>query len=204
MPKWIDFFLTKVRSDFPMLYLAHIKGEAVCVRQANDIKSLRDFSPKHIGYMDTNRYIVNNMIVASQKGETSTLTRFQFLLAVSISHEIVHLLTGFLAGEKANTLHTPPDTSVEGYGTRTKGESGRFMEDLLFGGQTEMWQNHQDPAGVIQAGIPYLLDDGLPKSRARLINTAYINSFVKGGKSSHSVLKSQHFLLPWLITQTKL
>lgn len=204
MPKWISFFLTKVRSNFPMLYLAHTKAEAVCVRQANDIKKLEDFSPKHIGYMDVNRYIVNNMITAAQKNDASNLTRFEFLLGISIAHEIVHLLTGFLAGEKANTLHTPPDTSAEGYGTRRRGEAGRFMEELLFGGQTEMWMNPQDPLGVLQAGTPYLLDNGLPKARARLINTAYINKFVKGGECFHSVKKFQYPRSSWLLSRPRL
>lgn len=183
MPKWIEFFLKTMRSDFPMVYLSHMEGEARAVRQANEIKALKDFSPKHIGYMDVNRYIVNNMIAASQRNDAANLARFQFEMAISIAHEVVHFLTGFLAGEKADTLSTPPDTSVDGYGSKRLGEAGRYWEATLLGGQAQTWQNPKDPAGVLQAGTLYLMDDGMAKSRARLINMAYVNAFVSGSRS---------------------
>lgn len=193
MPKWITFFLTKMRSSFPMTYLSHMEGEALACRQANDIKALKDFSPKHIGYMDVNRYIVNNIIAAEQRGDTKNLKLFRFEMSISIAHEIVHFLTGFLNGEKADKMFTPPEVGARGYTTGKRGEAGRYWEELLLGGQTELWQNAADPAGVHQAGIPYLFVDGTGKSKARIINTAYIDNFIAGGKFTSPLKLSRVF-----------
>lgn len=184
LSRWIDVFLRCMRNDFPMTYLAHMKGEAMAVRQANNMKAMSSFSPKHMGYMDVNRYIINNMISARARKDVRTETLFRFQMVISIGHEIVHFLTGFFTGDKADKIGTPPRTAVAGYGTNVRGEAGRFWEQSLLGGQLEMWEDKANQLGILQAGQPYLMDDGQAKSRARVVNYGYIEQFIAGSKSS--------------------
>ncbi|KAL1863130.1 hypothetical protein Daus18300_008123 [Diaporthe australafricana] len=177
---WIDFFLGRMRNDFPMTYLSHMSGEAATVRQANYMKDLGSFSPKHMGYLNINRYIINNLILANERNDEKSENLFRFQMIISIGHEIVHFLTGFLTGEKADKIGTPRETSAPWYGTRDYGEAGRFWEEKFFGGQMEMWEDKSDPLGALQAGKPYLMDDGNPKSRARAIDIDFINEFFSG------------------------
>lgn len=182
MSGYIDIFLRCMRNDFPMTYLSSMEGEAMAVRQANDMKSIGVFEPKKIGYMDINRYVFNNMIAASKRNDTENYMLFRFQMVISIAHEIVHFLTGFLTGEKADRLGTPPGTSAAGYGNRRTGEAGRYWEEFFLGGQMEMWPNAANRTGtpmyVLQAGTPYLMADGTPKAVAKLVDTNYIKQFM--------------------------
>lgn len=199
---WINVFLTCMRNDFPMTYLSSMQGEAMAVRQANDMKSLGAFEPKKIGYMDINRYILNNMISAHKRNDGTNYMLFRFQMVISIAHEIVHFLTGFLTGEKADRVATPPDVAAAGYGNRTTGEAGRYWEQFFLGGQVEMWPSVANKAGtpmyMLQAGTPYLMADGTPKAAAKVVDANYIKQFMGGSK----LIPGRLLFFPFLLKST--
>ncbi|XXG99471.1 hypothetical protein Hte_005810 [Hypoxylon texense] len=99
--------------------------------------------------------------------------RFKFQMVITVAHEIVHLLTGFLTGT-ARPL-TPPGVSL-----RTAGESGRYWESILLGGVVEIFEDGSDPLRERQAGLPYLIEDSENSAPAQLVSTTYITNFLNG------------------------
>lgn len=107
------------------------------------------------------------------------------------THEVgAHLLVTFLRNGRVNT---PPTITVQGYGSRTVGESGRFLEAYLFGGTTEYYRaasqdmhqvcNSKSFGGYVidrrQTGIPYQIDH---QNRAWRISSTTINEICRYGE----------------------
>jgi len=165
-----------------MTYLSKMEGEAMARRQSG-INDMAQFDPKICGYIDINRTIVNNMIICRQNPNSGdNYSLFKFQMAISVAHEIVHFLTGFLTGRITDRPHTPDTVTLQPYGTRARGEAGRYWESIALGGVTEFYLNERDPLRESQAGTPYLLDNGFNSSPAREISLAYIREFVQHSK----------------------
>jgi hypothetical protein len=60
---------------------------------------------------------------------------FKFQMVISVAHEILHFLTGFLTGNLKPS--TPKGVTAEPYGQPRVGEAGRYWESKLLGGFVE-------------------------------------------------------------------
>lgn len=60
--------------------LADMGGDAMVVRQHNEMKPTGAFPPKTMGYVDMDRYAVNNMIQARDKEDAKNDMLFRFPL----------------------------------------------------------------------------------------------------------------------------
>ncbi|OJD25585.1 hypothetical protein ACJ73_03042 [Blastomyces percursus] len=141
---------------------------------------LEDFDPrKHMIH-------INAQMAAADAGTPMADKHFQtfiFQLANTFVHEVGgHLLMTFLSdlivdenGQVARPF-TPPSVSYSNYAACDNcmaGESGRALEDILFGGSLEYY--HDPSGGPRQPGIPYLLDED---SLVRCIPEAFISNFL--------------------------
>lgn len=104
-----------------------------------------------------------------------------FQLGISIAHEIVHFLTGFLTGTPFPD--TPPAVTYGGFGDDVTGESGRYWEGHLLGGIVDFYEDSRDPLGSLQAGVPVLSYTYLDNNRQGTIRWVrisqdYIRRFV--------------------------
>lgn len=120
------------------------------------------------------------MIYADAQNDSNNYNLFKFQMAITVAHEIVHLLTGYLTGKKLPP--TPPGVSLPSYGNTNSGESGRYWESQLLGGVVEFYEDKQDALGNKQSGIPYLMDDGRGSAPARLVSIDYVNEFLNSSK----------------------
>lgn len=86
---------------------------------------------------------------------------FMFSLAKSFYHELGHMFVTFLGG---GVVNTPPHIMVyrSGEPLRAIGEAGRFVEDLLLGGLTNIFKDKEDDDDQVCLFLP-----GLGKSSAR-------------------------------------
>lgn len=72
---------------------------------------------------------------------------FHFLFAAATAHELMHAFVALLGGVgDAPHTYTPPGTTHLDYGDSTSnlGESGRYMENVLFGGSLEVYRDPND------------------------------------------------------------
>lgn len=82
---------------------------------------------------------------------------FHFHLTLTLVHEITHLFTGFLSGNRRP--NTPPKARTKIYGDRLNGEAGRVFEIQFFNGYPEMRYIEGHSLGYNQAGSPVISDD---------------------------------------------
>ena len=93
---------------------------------------------------------------------------YLFALALTVAHELTHFFVAYLAqGRTTSDTYTPPTVSylnyaaeVDGAGAPTVGESGRWLENVLFGGSIEFYRDVEDDDGQVR--IPsFFLDMNL-------------------------------------------
>ncbi|KAH6844654.1 hypothetical protein B0I37DRAFT_166178 [Chaetomium sp. MPI-CAGE-AT-0009] len=124
--------------------------------------------------------IMNMVYVRGQPEEVagSSYDLYKFQMVVSVAHEIVHFLTGFLTGTMRP--HTPPGVTAEPYGNKPKsGEAGRYWENDFLGGFLEMWSLPDDPLGARQPGVPMLFLSGKADQMTGLeVSMSYIDDFL--------------------------
>lgn len=178
MRHWVGFFLQGLRRSFPDVYLTDTDGEASTQRRdwGDD---MHKFEGRDAGVMNFNRVIMENTIRARDQDSDEArqnLVRFRFLMGISVAHEICHLLMGFFTGEGQPL--TPRKICLVGYNEGKKGEAGRVFEGEVFGGVVEFYQDKNDPLGVYQAGIPYLIEDGRGNVPAKRVCPSYMEDFV--------------------------
>lgn len=183
MPIWIRRFLASMRENFPAVFLSdEVEGEAEAERLewAND---MREYDAGLAGNLYLSRVLIDNMVYARQNYNVAgdSYSMFKFQMGISIAHEIVHLLTGFVSGTPRPD--TPPSITLDPYGTRRRGEAGRLWESVLLGGVVEFWSSNDDPLGVRQAGMPFLFADGRRNTDGYQVSLNYINEIINGGKS---------------------
>jgi hypothetical protein len=80
-------------------------------------------------------------------------TRFEFMFGAAFAHELCHVFVCFLAGESRadEDSYTPPAVTAPGYSQHLRrgggaatirgGESGRWVEQLLYGGNLEFFRD---------------------------------------------------------------
>ncbi|KAF4443138.1 hypothetical protein F53441_11537 [Fusarium austroafricanum] len=112
---------------------------------------------------------------------------FQFMFAAATVHEICHIFVGYISqdGRHGGGFGTPPSITHLNYGRqqrrdaggRIQGESGRWVENRLFGGTLEFYQNNNDDAG--QVGILHILD---AHDVAHRVTSQAILNFIEGDR----------------------
>ncbi|OAA66568.1 plasma membrane ferric-chelate reductase [Niveomyces insectorum RCEF 264] len=88
---------------------------------------------------------------------------FLFMFGAATVHELCHAFVGYLAqgAVSANAL-TPPNVDHLDYGSSQsqlldipRGEAGRWVENILYGGSLEYYFSESDDIG--QVGVPYII-----------------------------------------------
>ena len=81
---------------------------------------------------------------------------FLFILAKSFLHELGHMFVTFLG--KGDT-DTPPRMNAQQVGSpqNTRGEAGRYLEDLVFGGLVKVMRNPAEDDSQVCAYLPSLM-----------------------------------------------
>ncbi|KAF3805003.1 hypothetical protein GCG54_00005748 [Colletotrichum gloeosporioides] len=178
----INLFLQKIRSSFPLVFLTLFDGEGVTTKRKGEWgDNLQNYEPQVAVWLELHSYIIDNMLFARQQSKEvagHSYALFKFQMVITVAHEICHMLTNFLTG--AHRPNTPSSLKVAGYGGPRTGESGRWWEVQMFGGLVEFYENQKDPLGARQAGVPYLMTNGNPKSPARQLSINYVLEFVNG------------------------
>ncbi|WAO86976.1 Hypothetical protein NCS54_00426800 [Fusarium falciforme] len=179
LASWINKFLVRVREDFFTVFIRDIGGEALAERlEWPGEYNMADYEAGPVGNLSLNRVLVENMIHAHQRPPPEAYARFKFQLSISIAHEVVHFLTGFLLGSPRS--NTPRGVTLQGWGNMRTGEAGRYWEAALLGGVVEFRSDRNDTLGVRQAGTPYLFPNGRHDTPGRRISLSYITEFVDG------------------------
>ena len=184
MPFWVGQFLAALRKDFPPIFIDDsVKGEAE-VERAEWGSKMEQYDASKAGDFFLSEPIINNMAwVRTQPpadaGDAYNIFKFQ--MAISVAHEIVHLLVGFLTGKA--TPDTPTVVTGPGYGEPRRGESGRYWEHKFLGGYLECWSVDSHALDRRQPGLPYLFKAG-PRatSKGQRVSATYIAEFLEGSK----------------------
>lgn len=103
MPLWINRFLECMREDFPPVYLAKSDGEGYTKREVWGT-NMKDYVAAEAGKLVLNKALIDNMLFARENEARHSYNVFRFQLAITIAHELLHFLTGFLTGYDADWL----------------------------------------------------------------------------------------------------
>jgi hypothetical protein len=95
--------------------------------------------------------------------------QFQFVFAIATAHELCHVFVAYLSRNTNNgERFTPGGVTFLEYGESEEvGESGRFIENLLFGGAMEWYRDRNDDDGQVSinsslAPSPVALSRNMP------------------------------------------
>ncbi|KAK3896975.1 hypothetical protein C8A05DRAFT_39475 [Staphylotrichum tortipilum] len=167
MRNWVGFFLSRLRGCFPEIDIKRIGKPTAVTNKKSWGLDMAAYNPHNAAVIELNGAIIENMLRMrgtqhQRTNGTSAYEILEFEMTVSVAHEIVHLLTGFLTG--ANRPNTPYSLAPTGYAEtmpdgETRGEIGWYWENLYLGGILEFWTNPTDPLGNNQAGTPYLFEE---------------------------------------------
>ncbi|KAH6649498.1 hypothetical protein F5144DRAFT_479665 [Chaetomium tenue] len=183
MPFWIDRFLRCMRRNFPPVFIKPTDGEAAAVKRTWG-KSMEDYQAGgDAGHLEIRDSIISNMVYARQQTPDvagDSYSHYKFQMVVSVAHEIVHFLTGFITGTAVP--HTPPGVIAQPFPvSQNNGEAGRYWERELLGGFLEMWSVPDDPLELRQPGEPFLFLSGpLQDSTGMEVSLSYIHEFLEG------------------------
>ncbi|OAQ86098.1 hypothetical protein VFPBJ_00138 [Purpureocillium lilacinum] len=177
----VNHFLQSIRTDFPEVIIGSTKldtpdGLAMAAKQDWWQGSYNAFTGKAAGGIFFNSSRVRSMVVAhdtyvwASKAKAPVAQRylqrwrtFLFMFACATLHELAHLFVCYLTRGKS------PDTpegithldyssylDAETKQTMPGFESGRWLENALYGGSLEfIWDDNDDR---MQTGIPYLIN----------------------------------------------
>ncbi|RSM08105.1 hypothetical protein CEP52_004888 [Fusarium oligoseptatum] len=186
MAEYVDDFLCAIRGNFPRVVVDSLGGLDVIAearRIPSQDHSFSKYDPKRAGGIYYNRSQVSQMVSAAREANgtsrhgrkmSARFRTFLFMFAIATAHELTHLFVGYLAQGQDSTLsYTPPTLSYLNYTGPSRGESGRWLESLLFGGSIEFYRDSLDDDG--QAGIPYILDSN---ALARKIEPSCVRQLV--------------------------
>ncbi|KAI1362413.1 hypothetical protein F5Y08DRAFT_341637 [Xylaria arbuscula] len=185
MDRYVDHFLTRMRSDYPHVLVIPLPGSIIAqMKPSMPTSSLEDFQPKRAGGVTYNAEKVEGMVAAAKASMDQALSRkeramyherwqnFLFILACATAHETTHLFTVYLS-LGADWPPTPTEICYSDYHQGDGGESGRWLEGKLFGGSLELFKHITE--GPEHPGRPYIF--GRDKCYHR-IDSATIASFV--------------------------
>ncbi|RBR15189.1 hypothetical protein FVER53590_08616 [Fusarium verticillioides] len=107
-----------------------------------------------------NKAVVDSAVSAAELQDIRALQKMLFLLSISVAHELLHILMGFMFGDSERltppVINHPPGIPR---GPRA-GESGRYWEAKFFGCVVKAHHDPRDPRGSNQAGIFFGTLDG--------------------------------------------
>ncbi|KAJ4006592.1 hypothetical protein NW766_010688 [Fusarium irregulare] len=169
MPRYVDEFLRAIRNDFPNVLIADVGGLDV-IAETRRIPgwdgNLFRYIPKMATGIFFNKSRVTQMANAAAQANSSSSNgkkmaarykSFLFMLAVATTHELTHCFVGYLAqGQQGFESYTPLQTTHLNYaglrrrGQAVSGESGRWLENYLFGGSIEFYRDTADDAGQVR------------------------------------------------------
>ncbi|KAJ3562820.1 hypothetical protein NPX13_g8419 [Xylaria arbuscula] len=185
MDRYVDHFLTRMRSDYPHVLVIPLPGSIIAqMKPSMPTSSLEDFQPKRAGGVTYNAEKVEGMVAVAKASMDQALSRkeramyherwqnFLFILACATAHETTHLFTVYLS-LGADWPPTPTEICYSDYHQGDGGESGRWLEGKLFGGSLELFKHITE--GPEHPGRPYIF--GRDKCYHR-IDSATIASFV--------------------------
>ncbi|TVY68100.1 hypothetical protein Focb16_v002492 [Fusarium oxysporum f. sp. cubense] len=162
--RFVDTFLAKCRAEPPNIIISdRITGEGLAQRV--DWRSILgsqigDYNPKWAAMFRLNKTVVDSAVNAAELRDVEALQKILFLLSISVAHELVHMLMGFMFGDSERltppVINHPPGTPR---GPRA-GEFGRYWEAKFFGCVVEAHHDPRDPRGSNQAGIFFGTLDG--------------------------------------------
>ncbi|KAK3293435.1 uncharacterized protein B0H64DRAFT_212934 [Chaetomium fimeti] len=183
MGDWVDAFLRSLRENFPSIHISRaVEGEAETWK-FDWGRDMRDYVASDAGRLYLSAAIIDNMGNAQDQSPAvarDSYDLFKFQMVISIAHEMVHLLTGFITGTREP--NTPPRITAEPYNNQHDvGEAGRYWESRFLGGFVEFWSEPSNPLRARQAGVPYLFEAG-PKRHAvgQRVSMSYIDDFLRG------------------------
>jgi hypothetical protein len=99
---------------------------------------------------------------AERRKMISRHKHFQFMFATATVHELCHIFLGYISQDGRNgRLSTPPRITHLDYGTHQApdvdgvfpGESGRWLENKLFGGTLEFYRDSGDDNGQVRLSV---------------------------------------------------
>ncbi|KAH7176976.1 hypothetical protein EDB81DRAFT_850758 [Dactylonectria macrodidyma] len=160
----VDSFLSKCRTDPPNITVSdRITGEGVAIRlDWPGFLGARDpsvYSPKWAATFRINKMLVDAAVRVAEAGNVESLQRYLFLLSLSVAHELVHMLMGYMFG--SSDTDTPPLINYPPGGANSpRGESGRYWERAVFGYFIESYFDSRSSMGANQSGILYGVLDG--------------------------------------------
>ncbi|KAK4157366.1 hypothetical protein C8A00DRAFT_40211 [Chaetomidium leptoderma] len=181
MPYWIQRFLQSMRENFPPISISGgFNGEAAASKYDWG-QDMNDYDAGGAGVLYVSEAIISNMTHVRQQASASTGSSyelFKFQMTISVAHEIVHFLTGFITG--TILPDTPPAVTAVPYNDRGDvGEAGRYWESMFLGGFVECWSSTSDPLGPRQAGLPYLFNAGSKQSATgQQVSMSYVEEFL--------------------------
>ncbi|KAI0182198.1 hypothetical protein EV127DRAFT_355468, partial [Xylaria flabelliformis] len=161
MEEYVNHFLERVRGDYPRVTLQRFPGGVLASTDPlMPTSHLRDFRPKQAAGFAYNLEVSITIYLPLKKLSIITfyLERWQnflFILACATAHEMTHLFTLYLS-LYADWPPTPKDITYHGYSQGQGGESGRWLEGVLYGGSLELYNERTE--GPEQPGRPYILD----------------------------------------------
>ncbi|UPK94800.1 hypothetical protein LCI18_005735 [Fusarium solani-melongenae] len=126
--KLVDSFLSKCRASQPNLIVSdRIAGEGLATRLDwpgfLDATDPNVYSPKWAATFRINKMLVDGAVAVAEAGNAAELQKHLFLLSLSVAHELVHMLMGYIA----------------------HGESGRYWENAVFGCFIEAYHDSRSP-----------------------------------------------------------
>ena len=103
--------------------------------------------------------LVDAAVNVAESGNVESLQKYLFLLSLSVAHELVHMLMGYMFGN--SDTNTPPLINYPPGGANSpRGESGRYWEKEVFGCFVEAYFDPRSSMGSSQSGTLYGVLDG--------------------------------------------
>ncbi|KAK4224908.1 hypothetical protein QBC38DRAFT_369900 [Podospora fimiseda] len=191
MATYVNFFLQRLRSSFIPVTINDESSVDVIAsfQRATGVWNVTNWDPSQGGLLNFNCSRVNAMVVVSKANTAQSrkladrYRRFQFLFSVATTHELAHAFVAYLSGGRSGTI-TPPSVSFLDYGFQqgglNTGESGRWLENQLFGGSIEIYRDPTDDQW--QCGLVHVLDNN---AVARQVSMATMLTFIGTTRSFH-------------------
>ncbi|KAI7767226.1 hypothetical protein LZL87_009628 [Fusarium oxysporum] len=161
----VNTFLSAIRNDFYTVAIDDLGSPAVLAASDRRLGRVRDMVNASAAVDQIDRSRESSAARAQRKKMLLRHKHFQFMFATATAHDICHIFLGFISQQgRHGRLATPPSITHLDYGRGqpgdidglAQGESGRWVENKLFGGSLEFYQDRDDDNG--QPGVLYILD----------------------------------------------
>ncbi|OAA64740.1 hypothetical protein SPI_03387 [Niveomyces insectorum RCEF 264] len=174
MDRHIRAFLRKLRTSFPEVYIMKNAVEATTVREKGPFgPTLGEVQPYQVAKMKLCAMAMYDILRTQSEGDRK---KYMFHMIVAVTHELCHVLTGYLIGE--GRPRTPGTVEIEGMSR----EAGFYLEMKLFGGILDCFAalpaRDGDPLDPHQPGVSYFFENATDTAKGRPISGRFIEDFV--------------------------